>query len=309
MKKNPVFVACEAVAKSWKLSKFSLSGEVLQVFASDFALRVFGDFSALDISDPEESAEALPKLFKLEGFCRNPIEIKGTAFPARILVEAMEKMRVAADAENTRYSLGGVFWDGDAIVATDGRRLHWTTVGKVEPLPGEEEPPEGFLLTRIIPVEGVKLLKKIAKAFGDDILRVYFTHSECVFSGDHWEFRVQLLQGRFPNWREVVQLRDKEIETIRENRKEIIGLCEESIQIARLKKDSVPKIKLKTSETGVDVLVNAKYLIDALKTSARETVEIACTIAAKQNKRFGFQLLQKAELSHEVGFTLMAMEP
>lgn len=123
-----------------------------------------------------------------------PICREGRDFHAGILVAACEYCVLAIDSESTRYALGGVCWDNAHLVASDGRRLHAVRIGdaiSTEPI--------------IIPARAVAAIVALARLFGEDILSIRLdAANNLIVHGDCWRFSTRLVEGRFPNWRSLL---------------------------------------------------------------------------------------------------------
>lgn len=99
-----------------------------------------------------------------------------------------------ASQDETRYVLQGVFWEGERLIATDGRRLHAETDQAACPHP------EGT----IIPIATAKLLDtpceaRIASNPGT-------TYIDIRFRADGLQFSLisKTIEGKFPNYRQVI---------------------------------------------------------------------------------------------------------
>lgn len=101
----------------------------------------------------------------------------------------------AADAESTRYALGGVSFDGQFAISTDGRRLHAILLSNDL---GESN-------NRLVPSAAIELLAKCCKPLtGKDSFFVEFAYNTVKFYGPGWVLFSRLIEGRFPNWKQVI---------------------------------------------------------------------------------------------------------
>lgn len=194
--------------------KSRLSGDGFDVMHVDG-----GRFKARGLSvDAVDAVENWPELVK------TPDAIGG-----RIVMDAETFFRIdreivpATDADSSRYALGGVLFDADAvadgeytavanIVGTDGRRLHCLT------LPAGSTPAEPAL-SRTSAIVHAGIVRRIAKAIRATIPRgvskdcvavsvEFDCHNElAAFYWQAGEFSyvvaVKQIAGRFPKWRDV----------------------------------------------------------------------------------------------------------
>jgi DNA polymerase-3 subunit beta len=133
--------------------------------------------------------------------------------PARAFRELVRRTVFATDTESTRYALGGVLLeiDGETItaVATDGRRLAcMSTQGKSV---------NGYktLGTTIVPAKTLNLLDR-SMGDGDEVVQMAARSNDIVVRNARCEIFSQLVEGRFPAWRQVIPKREgaTEIESI-----------------------------------------------------------------------------------------------
>lgn len=136
-------------------------------------------------------------------------EVSYHELSARLFKEMVRRTSFATDPDSSRYALGGVLMElvGEEVMAvgTDGRRLarmsgHGKSVG------GHQTSGN----TTIIPTKSLSLMERsigdkeetvhIASRTNDVLLRT----SRCtVYS--------RLVEGRYPNWRQVIPKRDKSV--------------------------------------------------------------------------------------------------
>ena len=127
----------------------------------------------------------------------SPLSRIGRDFQANELIRSLEWCNLATDNESSRCALGGVLWDENHIVGTDGRRMHCVRIGACDNL---AKP-----FTAIIPQRIIKALAQLVKLFKDDIVSVRITEKEVVFCGDCWQLCSRLIEGRYPNWQKVIE--------------------------------------------------------------------------------------------------------
>lgn len=195
---------------------------------------------------------------------------EGTEFLAAELSKKFAYCLLAVDSESTRYALGGVCWEDDWIVAADGRRMHVQQVGLVEDMVNEKR-------TRIIPSRAVATLLELLRQYKDDIVRVYFSERAIVVNGNCWSLECELVQGRFPNWRQVLPSQDDLQETedvlfvkqLREHIKAEIKRkkLEEKVSTSNMSKSEKKHYRGELGLATVDiggVRFNAAYVLDAI---------------------------------------------
>lgn len=130
-----------------------------------------------------------------------PSDIEGTrvTLPASLVHSALHRTTYATDADSSRYALGGVRieQDGDRLVfvGTDGRRMGCVHV------PGCTGEFNGV----VVPSKACELIQKF-KLVGDveitaDLNNIQFTSGQVSLVS-------RLVEGRFPNWRQVIPNKD-----------------------------------------------------------------------------------------------------
>jgi DNA polymerase-3 subunit beta len=117
------------------------------------------------------------------------VEVDGAAFTS-----AIGQVSVAASTDDARPLLTGVFFehvDGALrMVATDSYRL------AVREVPAVTE-----ALAGLVPV---KALRELGRTIGDDRLTVAIGEREAAFSSSRGTVSVRLIEGTFPNYRQVI---------------------------------------------------------------------------------------------------------
>jgi DNA polymerase-3 subunit beta len=122
---------------------------------------------------------------------------QATEVSSEALSTAIERTTYACDVTSSRFALGGVLFedsDGLLLVATDGRRLSKTVV----PSTGK-----GIMehSSCVVPQHA---LNSIAKLESDGMVKVWSTHNDFHVKGDGIQMSSRLVEGRYPNWRQVV---------------------------------------------------------------------------------------------------------
>ena len=121
---------------------------------------------------------------------------------ASLLKEMIKRTLFATDAESSRYALGGVLLeisdDQMTAVGTDGRRLatmHGAVKAIGKPLPSGN--------ATIVPSRAMSLIEKL---ISDDEAPIQFAPraNDLLLRDKENVFYTRLVEGRFPNWRDVV---------------------------------------------------------------------------------------------------------
>ena len=136
------------------------------------------------------------RLLSLEDYPKLPepdltgaIEVDGN-----LLVEALSQVLVAASTDASRPILTGVlmenYEEGLRLVATDSYRL------AIRNLPGLE-----VADAALIPARG---LKELARTVAAEQVRVAIREREVVFASDRGSLSIRLIEGTFPNYRQLL---------------------------------------------------------------------------------------------------------
>jgi DNA polymerase-3 subunit beta len=120
---------------------------------------------------------------------------------AGALREMIRRTVFAAAKENPRYAMTGVLWELEEkaahLVATDGRRLA-VAHGPAVCHGGQDTKSQ----THVVPTKAMGLLERILQE-GDEPVRVALRPNEALFQTDRAMIYTRLVEGRFPNYREV----------------------------------------------------------------------------------------------------------
>lgn len=129
--------------------------------------------------------------------------------PARLFRELVKRTIFATDTETTRYALGGVLFEitGDEITAvgTDGRRLA-RMQGKGTPVDGHHTTG----MTTIVPVKALALMER-SVSDKDEVVHLAARQNDILLRTSRCTIFSRLVEGRYPNWRQVVPSRDSAI--------------------------------------------------------------------------------------------------
>jgi DNA polymerase-3 subunit beta len=126
--------------------------------------------------------------------------------PAEQFGNAMSRVSYACDRKSSRYALGGVLFEVSRdeekcwLVATDGRRL---SVAEMD-LPSGRDVDNAFPM---IPQEAANAIGKCAidKRHKDSAIDFQASASELVATFDSIRITARLLEGKFPQWRDIIK--------------------------------------------------------------------------------------------------------
>jgi DNA polymerase-3 subunit beta len=126
---------------------------------------------------------------------------------SRWLVEAIKRTVFATDPASTRFALGGVLFELDQetgvlkLVGTDGRRL--ACVAGQAKVVGQMNSVSG---STIIPTAALNLIARtLARA---ETVKMSVVGNNAIFMVGKTTISTRLVDGRFPNWRQVIPVRD-----------------------------------------------------------------------------------------------------
>lgn len=109
--------------------------------------------------------------------------------PAEALKAALARTAFAASKDEGKYAMRGVLWDGNSLVATDGKRLALAEVGVKSPAPA------------LLPPDSMGFVSRLCES-GD--VRVSLLENAAYFVTDAGTVYTQLVAGRFPPFRDVI---------------------------------------------------------------------------------------------------------
>jgi hypothetical protein len=158
-----------------------------------------------------------------------------------------------ADADNSRYALGCVMFDGDKIICCDGRRLAC--------LDSTVEVPEATMVNH----EAIKYAVKFK--FDIDVFANGFIAGDLVLTK---------LEGRYPTWQQVIP-KEKDVATkVSMATAELRKLADNAITKAKATGEGSVGVSIRTEVplgNNVTALLNARFILDAI--GKLNTVEIA----------------------------------
>jgi len=153
-------------------------------------IRVCGRSS--DYKLPSENPEEFPTM-------RRDEPKSHTVMQARALSEALRRTTFCCDPASSRFALGGVLFvlagPESMLVATDGRRLATTTIAGVD---SGKVADTGPILPQRAAVFLQRMLAEATEA------KIWFEDGKCWAETDCGSFWSLLVEGRFPNWRQVI---------------------------------------------------------------------------------------------------------
>lgn len=162
------------------------------------------------------------------------VEVDGGAFTS-----AIGQVAVAASTDDARPLLTGVFFEhveGELrMVATDSYRL------AVREVPAVTE-----ALSGLVPV---KALRELGRTIGDDRLTVAIGEREAAFSSKRGTVSVRLIEGTFPNYRQVIPEKTPNVLTV-----DKAALLEAIDRASLVAEDHIP-IRMTLQTGGVELSV------------------------------------------------------
>jgi DNA polymerase III sliding clamp (beta) subunit (PCNA family) len=270
--KNVVLSAAKIVnKKAMKSARLRI-----QIVADRFFYCDFDQSIEIGLDEPSEKELKYDSMAELELYAAEhestaTIPRVGSDFSAAELTKALSWLSLAVDDRATRYALSGVCWDGDFLVATDGRRLQFYRIGECI----VENQNAAYLSFNIIPTRAIQAVCLLAKLFKDDILSVRFSGDSFIVHGDCWRFSTRVVEGRFPKWRDIVKDGDGLARLDLVNVHELRTNAQHAIKTARLQdeiaKQTLSKKELKTFDRTIPRVkivgdnFNAEYILDCLE--------------------------------------------
>lgn len=198
-----------------------------------------------------------------------PIGRSGREFVGSELCRSLTWLNTAVDDSATRYALGGVCWDQEYLVATDGRRMHVVRIGQCQ-----VENQSSYATWNIIPSRAAAAIVALTKLFKDDILTIRIDRDCIVVHGECWKFTARLHEGRFPNWRQIisedsfkVQLDTLQTDRVRESAEFQLrtNKLQETIAKKSLSRSELRHYRAEPAKVTIqDCLYNAEYVRDAI---------------------------------------------
>lgn len=210
-------------------------------------------------SKNQASIKSGPSFFKIIGLGEDEFpplpkfeEANEFKIAQSVLLDAIKKTSYAISTDETRYVLNGIYvsFRGGKMtfVATDGRRL-----AMVE---NDLEYPASHETDIIIPSKAVNELQRLLG--GDDEVVVRLSGSQISFEINDSIIVSKLIEGNYPNYKQVIPGERKERVTI--NREEFFSTVR---RVSLLTSESSNSVKLTFSKGNIDVQANSKDIGEA----------------------------------------------
>lgn len=171
--------------------------ETLTIETDDSGIRIKGSRSQFRL--PGANPDEFPTVREFD-------QEKYHRIGARTFREMLRRTAFATDADSSRYALGGVLleMDGTSVIAvgTDGRRL--ARMEGVGESVGEHQT-NG--MTTIVPTRAIGLIER-ALSDKDDTVDVASRGNDLVVRTPRAVIMSRLVEGRYPNWRQVIPQRE-----------------------------------------------------------------------------------------------------
>ena len=222
------------------------------------------------------------------------------------LIEGLRSSLFSASSDETKQVLTGVHLtmqaDGLEFAATDGHRLTVVQTVNADAAESGAKPfdPETSLDVTIPAKALQELAKMLERQTGSDVA-VHFDHSQVVFEWTDQRLTSRLLEGQYPNYRQLVP-RQFSRQITAERRlllsalERIAVLADQKNNIVKLSLDSTGQlltlsvdaqdvgsgketIPAQISGDDLDVAFNVKYLMDGLKAIATTEIQIQLNTA------------------------------
>ncbi|XGV94845.1 MAG: DNA polymerase III subunit beta [Leptolyngbya sp. BL-A-14] len=246
------------------------------------------------------SADEFPELPVVEGG-------EVAHLPVESLIEGLRSSLFSASSDETKQVLTGVHLtmqaDGLEFAATDGHRLTVVQTVNAEPTEGSTKSTKApeKMLDVTIPAKALQeLTKMLERQTGSDVA-VHFDQSQVVFEWTDQRLTSRLLEGQYPNYRQLVP-RQFSRQITAERRlllsalERIAVLADQKNNIVKLTLDSdsqLLSLSVDAQDVGsgketipaqitgddLDVAFNVKYLMDGLKTIATTEIQIQLNTA------------------------------
>jgi DNA polymerase III subunit beta len=191
-----------------------------------------------------------------------------------LLESIIRRTHHSASIDESRYVLNGILiestGDGLLFIATDGRRL-----AKVD-LPLDGCPP----FTSIIPNKTVALIHRTMTS-GKCGIEIY--PGQAAFTANGSSIRSKLIEGNFPNWRQVIP--GYAGETAKIEREALLAAVK---RVGLMADEKTNSVKFALTENQVTISVNSQNIGEAT-----ESIDCQCsiTMTTSMNPHFVTQLL------------------
>lgn len=202
-----------------------------------------------------------------EGYPSIPEPEDATSFhlSSTALKEMIEHTYFSIATDDSRYGLNGAFLEqlteeegaGLRMISTDGHRLSLIN----RPISGDVDLKEGYLLPR----KGLAELRKLCDEFGGEDIEVAFSMNSALFRHKKILFFMRLLEGDFPDYRQVIPQRNMRRLSIR--RDELVKALR---RVSILSSEKTHSVRFKVSSDCLEISASNPDLGES-----RETLEVA----------------------------------
>ncbi len=168
------------------------------------------------------------------------------------LHDALRKTSYAISHDETRYVLNGILAsfkdDKLTMVATDGRRLALVEI--------EKEFPKSNEVDIIIPTKAVNELHRLLDDEGE--VKLSISESQAAFDLGHTKLITKLIEGNYPNYRQVIPTDTRERVTL--ERETFLNAVR---RVSLLTSEKTNSVKLVFSKNNIDILANTPEVGEA----------------------------------------------
>jgi DNA polymerase-3 subunit beta len=196
---------------------------------------------------PEEEFPPLPKFDGAKTFTLRQKDLK----------DGLRKTAYAISTDETRYVLNGIlfsFKDNKlTLVATDGRRLALVDI--------ELEFPRSHEVDIILPTKAVTELSRLVSEEGD--IRMSVSENQVAFEVDGTLLVSKLIEGNYPNYRQVIPPEAKERITL--EREAFLSTVH---RVSLLSSEKSNSVKLVFSKNNIDIIANTPEVGEARESLA-----------------------------------------
>jgi DNA polymerase III subunit beta len=198
---------------------------------------------------PQEEFPPLPKFEGAKTFTLRQKDLK----------DGLRKTAYAISTDETRYVLNGIlfsFKDNKlTLVATDGRRLALVDI--------ELEFPRSHEVDIILPTKAVTELSRLVSEEGD--VKMSVSENQVAFEVDGTLLVSKLIEGNYPNYRQVIPPEAKERITL--ERESFLNTVH---RVSLLSSEKSNSVKLVFSKNNIDIIANTPEVGEA-----RESLPVA----------------------------------
>ena len=191
---------------------------------------------------PQEEFPPLPKFEDAKTFTLRQKDLK----------DGLRKTAYAISTDETRYVLNGIlfsFKDNKlTLVATDGRRLALVDI--------ELEFPRSHEIDIILPTKAVTELARLVSEEGD--IRMSVSENQVAFEVDGTLLVSKLIEGNYPNYRQVIPPEAKERITL--ERESFLNTVH---RVSLLSSEKSNSVKLVFSKNNIDIIANTPEVGEA----------------------------------------------